>query len=172
MDVREVNFGREYGSFVDMVEDLPKFLTMWSVLFVVAHKYIHSVVNLQLLSLLVMFGGFMISYANDNNYRYLKVGGICAPPWLIYVIDMAFHVLPFLFVQYHYSDYYHNVSFGRAAAQAGAVLGIVAVYMALVDPMEQYSISRETYSLILRGAMEIFLIYLLVTRMYDASKKN
>ncbi len=102
--------------------------------------------------------------------RYLQIGDLRAPPWLIYVNDMAFHVLPFLFVQYRYSDYYQNVSLGRAAAQVDVVLGIVAVYMALVDPMEQYSISREIYGLILRGAMEIILIYLLVTRLYTAKK--
>lgn len=172
MDVREVNFGREYGSFVDMVKDLPNYLTTWSVLFVVAHKYVHSVVDLQLLSLIVMFGGFLVCYSGEHGSRHIQVGGIHIPPWLMIIGDMAFHVLPFLFVQYRYSDYYRNVPFCRAVAQIGVVLGIVAVYMAFVDPTEQYSISREIYRLILRGVMEIILIYLLVTRMYDASKKN
>lgn len=171
-DVGGIGSGREYGSFVDVVKDLPNYLTTWSVLFIVAHKYVHSIVDLQLLSLIVMFGGFMISYSGEHGSRHIQVGDIHIPPWLMVIDDMVFHVFPFLFVQYHYGDYYRNVPFCRAVAQIGVVLGIVAVYMVFVDPMEQYFISREIYRTILRGVMEIVLIYLLVTQLYHAMKKG
>jgi hypothetical protein len=122
-----------------------KLFTVWNLTLVLLHVYTHAYVNLLLLSAMVMVSGLYMTYVYPRAFHFPHAETPFYVGWPdVVVLDIVFHLLPFLFVAWRYGRYYLDGAADRdprrAFLQIGNALALVLVYLAVVRVDRQYKL--------------------------------
>lgn len=119
-----------------------QYLTIWTIVLVVFHKWTHKYINLLFLTSTVFIFAAYISYVRPGYFKYNPIGDDDATVYRItgtakIVLDIVAHVLPLLFVMWRYLPYYtqHDVVYSFATSNAFLVL---LIYLVAFDAREVY----------------------------------
>lgn len=133
------------------------FLTTWTLLIVMFHSKIYKQIDLLFLTYIVMFIGLYLAHVNPKQF-ILHSGNDEIRDFIlrdnIYIIAAdILHILPFMFVYIAYRSYYaKNIK----VVLLLRTLGILAVYYAMLNPVEIYSI----------GNVELVTLFLVAFSLY------
>jgi len=96
----------------DSFKALTKYLTTWSFILVLFHKWTHTKLHLLFLTFIVACGGLFVSNV-DPRAAYYTLGDkeyVIYRGWLSLLMDVVCHVGPFVFVCVYYGTYYTGCS--------------------------------------------------------------
>jgi hypothetical protein len=128
------------------------FFTTWSVCLVIFHRYTYKYINLVLITMFAFFGGFYLSFVYPKAYylydgeKEYKIQG-----WTRFIIDILFHVIPYMFILSRYVHYYKLFD-----NQTISAFALIMIYVILIPSNYVYKIS----------SMEIFKIYMIVVILF------
>ena len=106
------------------------------------HEITHPIFNLLFLSALVAIGGLYISNVSPRAY-YLQVQDttVVLDGWKTIVIDVLFHIAPFIFVWFAYSHYYFASCRNTIVPLLNSLI-LVIVYAATARRAELYHVEQ------------------------------
>lgn len=138
-----------------------RYMTTWSFVLVLLHKWTFMYVNLLLLSGCVLVFAMYISYIQPGYIKYsdgkeYKITGKAK-----YAMDVMFHVSPFVFILYKYGRYYTNKAVAWSLPTSNAFL-IILLYMIMFDPTQTYDV---TFAVVYVLAA-LLVVYLLLTKKH------
>ena len=96
----------------EMFREIMKYLTAWSFVIVLFHKWTHTKFHLLFLTLVVACGGLFVSNVNPKA-AYYTVGDkeyVLQGSLQSLLVDVFCHVAPFVFVCVYYGSYYSGCS--------------------------------------------------------------
>lgn len=140
---------------------LPKYFTIWMLVFVVFYAKLHRYVDLLLLTMIVAVFGLYITYISPKKLGIMidkRDFSLCGLP--LYIIDTIFHQLPFWFVLLSYGRYYKR---NQSVLPTLVTLFIIIVYISFQAGLEHnYNLAKKdivTVSKIILVLVLIFFLY-------------
>ncbi len=110
-----------------------KYLTMYVCVLVLFSKWTHKWIDLMFLTSMVISGAFVLFHVHPG---YLKIcEKMNIDGWLLNVVDVLFHLFPFLWVVFRYRRYYIEHAWGRGTAWAFLM---VILYVMFGQPYTTY----------------------------------
>lgn len=88
------------------------YLTTWSLVLVIFHKWTHEYFHLVYLTTVVCIGGLILSNVHPRKYvmPVSKTESVVWDGWWTAAIDVFMHIIPLLFVIHTYGTYYSTCS--------------------------------------------------------------
>ena len=125
------------------------FLTTWILILVLFHKISSKIFSLSFLTFSVLLNSLYISYINPRKYYIGKT--IIIEGYLKNLIDLFFHILPFVFICYYYGiePFFNNWKIIPS-------LLLIILYLLLYNPSNVYRLPIN----------EIIIIYILSIFIY------
>lgn len=117
-----------------------QYLTIWTIVLVVFHRWTHNCINLLFLTSVVFVFAMYISYIQPGYFKYNPIGDgetykITGMAKL--ALDMLGHVVPLLFVVWRYWHYYNQRGMAYSMVTSNAFL-IVLIYLMAFDAKYMY----------------------------------
>lgn len=139
------------------------YLTTWSFILVVFHKWTHPYIHLLFLTTVVWLGGMWVVYRDPQRFVLNFEQGqyaICAP--FLYVIDAVFHWLPFVFVAYTYGSYYTTTCSSRHSWCLWNTVLLLVLYMHVVHTQRQYHTKVKSEVVFTGAFMAMSMVFVIV----------
>jgi hypothetical protein len=133
------------------------FLTTWILILVLFHKISSKIFSLSFLTCMVLLVSSYISYINPRKYYLGKT--IIIEGYLKNLIDIFFHILPFIFICYYYGiePFFNNWKIIPS-------LLLIILYLLLYNPSKVYHLSIN--EIIIIYIFSIF-IYILISLKFN-----
>lgn len=119
------------------LQPIHMYFTFWNFVFVCLHKWTHRHIDLLFTSMFVMIGGFfavhlnhMLEQNNSDTYFY---------SFLLVLIDILFHTIPFVFIFIKYHSHYKKLN---SSYPVMISVLIVLVYILQVNIQQTYYIHQ------------------------------
>lgn len=141
-------------TFLDKYLYAIRYLSLWVIGLVLAHRYTFQIFNLQLLAITIFVGGFYIAFIYPRYYEfhYLSKTLTIDNVFILTITEVVFHLLTLLFVLYIYGDTYNIISI-----QTLNSILLLILYILIVD-------LEKTYKLTFKNVLHIILI-IIVTKI-------
>lgn len=138
---------------------IPFFVTNWTLVLILAHRWTHAHVDLLLLSWVVLAASTFLIFVRPGYFQlpvaWSSTGGVCKLETgaVALLIHAAIHVLPFAFVAGRYGEYYLARGFGAPQILAAF---LIVLYVHSVRFEEVYDLPYETAGLVGLAAMACY----------------
>lgn len=131
---------------IDSIACCATYLTTWSILLVVLHRYTHKHIDLLFLCTYIAICAAYVSYIHPRYYLiHIKpddptttVKFVTTDSVFNMVLDACVHIAPFVFVAYYYGAYYNKRGSSLATLNA---IALILSYCAITDMKKQYEIN-------------------------------
>jgi hypothetical protein len=145
------------------------YLTTWSLILVLFHKWTHVHFHLVYLTIFVCIGGLFLSNVYPRQYimPVSKTQSIVWDGWWTVLLDVVLHIIPMMFIIYTYRSYYSKCSnTWKPLANTMALLLLYLFHVTSIfsylrkegDVYTMYSLNRRYAAIIMASVIAFTLI--------------
>lgn len=122
--------------------NVAQYFTLWCLLLVCFSSHTHMYVDLLLTSSFVLLCGSYLTYVYPRRVKFMFNGEtFTIVGWKLNLIDLLFHVLPFMYIVWRYGEYY--IKSEKTIPPLLNSLLVALLYVSTFDVFEVYGVRKE-----------------------------